>query len=267
MLQLLNVAPGLFSVLCSWGWENAQRLEDKELQKKAFPSEGEPGCKILLQISNVHHLEAYWIGVLFRLWKMTGILCENWVQMWDWVSHITQILSCLHIRFHLQTISNFQITLFLFGWRSGQILLAPCWWEGTLFWKEGLCWTCSVPEIESGGWSRAHPSFCVRCSSLHPWGYITGDLYMCTWGWAEDHQVPQALWCALPGCMCYEWKDEAKSRFLKTGCFVDVFWVRFCVQRLGEGADIYQQSIILIHWMLSYSSMPDAEYIFVVCNE
>lgn len=174
-----------------------------EWLQEMFLFEGEPGCKILLQISRVQCFWACWIGALFQPWKMTGIFCANWVQMWDWISQITQILSCLHIEFHLQTMSNFQIVSYSFEEVAKPCLL-PGWWEGTVFGKQRLCWPCSVPAVGKRAWSRAHPSFCAVWPSLHPWGCTTVDAHTCTWGWAEGHQVPYALWRALPGWLCCE---------------------------------------------------------------
>lgn len=106
--------------------------------------------------------------------KMTGIHCANCVQMWGWVSRITHILSCLHVGFHLQTISNFQITLsFFFSWRSdgncGQISMLPGWWRGTLLGKK--VFSCLVPtegmdEEGEKGESTAHPVLWVHTIPL-----------------------------------------------------------------------------------------------------
>lgn len=153
MLQsLLDVASGLSLAVCVSGWEQAQHSEEGAggLEWEMFPSEGKPDFKTLLKISALESCGACWTGVLFQPWKMTGIHCANCVQMWGWVSHITHILRCLHVGFHLQTISNFQIALsFFFSCRSGgncgQIPMLPGWWKGTLLGKEVFFLPCCVP--------------------------------------------------------------------------------------------------------------------------
>lgn len=158
--------------MCSWGWEHAQHLEERNwgVTARNVSVWGETRPQTLLQISALQSCGACWTRVLFQPWKMTGILCANWVQMWGWVSHITHILSCLHVRFHLQTISNFQIALyFFFGCRSssncGQIPLAPWLVGGDPIWERRSLLALLCPrrreggriEFGSKGWSRVHP--------------------------------------------------------------------------------------------------------------
>lgn len=186
------MSPQAYLQSCATGAENRLSIWKRgagELEWEMFPSEGKPDCKTLLKISDLEICGVCWTGVLFQPWKMTGIHCANCVQMWGWVSHITRILSCLHVGFHLQTISNFQIAL-SFSCRSGgncsQIPILPGWWRGTLIREEVfflLC--CALTEgmekegerWESTGAQHAQscmctPSLCDGCPSLLPQDWI-----------------------------------------------------------------------------------------------
>lgn len=129
---------------CAAGAENTLSVWKRgagELRQETFPAEGKRGCKAPLQISALRSCGACWTEVLFQPRKMTGILCANWVQMWGWVLHITRILSCLHGRFRLRTISDFQIALCCFfscrrGGKRGRIPLAPWLVEGDPVWEK-----------------------------------------------------------------------------------------------------------------------------------
>lgn len=155
--SLILMSPQGYLQPCVTGAENRLSIWRRgagELEWETFPSEGKPDCKTLLKISDLESCGACWTGVLFQPWKMTGIHCANCVQMWGWVSHITHILSCLHVGFHLQTISNFQIAL-SFSCRSGsncsQIPVLPGWRRGTLI-REEVFSCLAVPSQR--GWKK-----------------------------------------------------------------------------------------------------------------
>lgn len=176
MLQLLlDVALGLSSAVCGWGWEHAQHLEERSwgLRVRNVSIWGETRLQ-----DSAENFSPWKLWGLLNLWgfvstrKMTGIHCANCVQMWGWVSRITHILSCLHEC--LQTISNFQIALsFFFSCRSGgncgQISMLPGWWRRTLLGKE--VFSCLVPtegmeEEGERGESTAHPVLWVHTIPL-----------------------------------------------------------------------------------------------------
>lgn len=184
--------------------------------------------------------------------------------MWGWVSHITHILSCLHVRFHSQTVSNLQIALrFFFSCSNrgnrGQSLLLPGWWEETLFGKKGVCFPFSVPsggrnEHRSRGWGREHPVmwahniplWCVSyptAPGLASQGVLThygaGHRARRTVAMHPCQPCPDLnptpchvihlLSCTLCGSLWYTVKleDDANPCFLEASCFVTVFGVCF----------------------------------------
>lgn len=269
MLQLLDVAPGLSSVLWGWSWKHAQHLEDGNWRMTARNVSIWGRTRLKNSSANFRSpcFGACWIGALFQPRKMTGILCANWVQMWDWISQITQFLSCLHVEFHSQTVSNFQIASYSFKEVAKPCLL-PVWWEGTVFGKERLCCPCSVPAVGKRAWSRAHGSFCAGCALPAPPGLHHSGCPHVHMGLSRG---PSGAICSLV-CIAWlvvlwTWKDEAQPCFLKTDWPVAIFWVCFFSYRdWGKVLVSTSKAYHLSHGGLHYSSMSYIEYIFVVCN-
>lgn len=174
-----------------------------EWLQEMFPFEGEPGWKIHLQISGVHVLGLAESGLCFSPGKWQESFVQIGSRCGTGYHRSPNFLAVCMLNFIRRPCPIFKLLLI----HSKKWPNPACSLSG----GRGLClgrkdFAVLVVSLQWGkGPGAEHTGpFVLGVHSLHPQGCTTVDAHTCTWGWAEGHRVPYALWCALPGWLCCE---------------------------------------------------------------